>query len=185
MAAWYSVPVISIILLLILAAGCIDTGTDTPPIPTMSTLPIPGVTTTPVQILQSTGEVIGQGTPQGIIDTITFTVSLSNLSASIDMEHLGIIYSDVVRTETILPVEGYWGEPREGCWSIVRVLNEVGNPDNLLEPEELFVIRINPKAPIVPTQLITIQVKPAGGDPLAIRRFAPKTIRAENILSLV
>jgi archaellin len=186
MAAWYPVRVISIILLLILAAGCIDTSTDSPPLPTMSTLPIPGVTQHPAaQILQSSGEVIGQGTQGGIIDTITFTVSLSNLSKSIDMEHLGIVYSDVVRTETILPVEGYWGEPPQGCWSIVRVVNEAGGPNNLLEQGEQFVIRVNPKAPIVPTQLITIQVKPADGNSLAIRRIAPKTIRAENILSPV
>jgi archaellin len=99
------------------------------------------------------------------------------------MEHLGIVYSDVVRTETILPMQGYWGEPPQGYWSIVRVVNERGGPNNLLEPDEQFVIRVNPKAPIVPTQLITIQVKPADGNSLTIRRIAPKTIRAENILS--
>jgi archaellin len=183
MVVRHPVPVVSIILLLILTAGCIDASTESPPIPTMSTLPIPGVTSHPVQILESTGEVIGQGTPGGIIDTITFTLSLSNLSKPIDMEHLGIVYSDVVRTETILPVQGYWGEPPQGYWSIVRVVNELGGPNNLLEPGEQFVIRVNPKAPIVPTQLITIQVKPADGNALTIRRIAPKTIRAENILS--
>ena len=185
MAVRYPVLVISIILLLILAAGCMDTSTDSPPLPTMSTLPIPGVTTNPAQILQSTGEIIGQGTPGGIIDTITFTVSLSTLSKSIDMEHLGIIYADVVRTEPILPVDGYWGEPSQGRWSIVRVVNEIGGPNNLLEQDEQFVIRINPNAPIVPTQLITIHAKPANGNPLTIRCIAPKTIRAENILSPV
>jgi hypothetical protein len=33
--------------------------------------------------------------------------------------------------------------------------------------------------------LITIQAKPANGNSLTIRCTAPKTIRAENILSLV
>ena len=182
MAEWYSVPVIFIIVLLILAAGCTTTSTDTPPLPTMSTLPIPGVTSQPAQILQSNGEVTGQGTPGGIIDTITFSVSLSDLSTSITMENLRIIYSDVVRTESILPVEGFWGEPPQGYWSVIRVENEAGGPNHLLENGEEFVIRVNPKAPIVPTQLITIQLIPAGGNPLAIRRVAPKTIRAENIL---
>lgn len=186
MAQWYSVPVICIIFLVILAAGCIDTGSDTPPVPTLSTLPIPGVTATPpAQILESTGEIIGQGTPGGIIDTITLSVRLSDLSKSINMENLRVIYADVVRTEPILPVEGYWGEPPQGFWSIVRVMDEAGGPNNLLEHGEQFVIRINPKAPIVPTQLITIQLIPAGGNLLAIRRVAPKTIRAENILESV
>ena len=185
MAEWFALPVTFFIVLSILTAGCFTTSTDTPPMPTMSTLPIPGVTSNPPQILQSIGEVTGQGTPGGIIDTVTLTVDLSDLSKPINMEKMRIMYSDVVRTETIQPVAGFWGEPPQGCWSILRVENETGGPNNLLEPGELFVIRVNPKAPIVPTQLITIQLIPAGGTPLAIRRVAPKTIRAENILDPV
>jgi archaellin len=185
MAEWYTVPVIFIFILSILSAGCITTNTETPPLPTMSTLPIPGVTSNPAQILQSIGEVTGQGTPSGIIDTITFTVLLSGLSKPIKMENFRIIYADVVRTEPIQPVEGFWGEPPQGYWSLIRVENETGSPNNLIEPGEEFVIRINPKAPIVPTQLITIQLIPAGGTPLVIRRVAPKTIRAENIFAPV
>jgi len=185
MAEWFAVPVIFIIVLSILTAGCFTTSTDTLPVPTMSTMPIPGVTSNPAQILRSTGEVIGQGTMGGIIDTITFTVSLSDLSKPINLEKMRVIYSDVVRTESIQPVEGYWGEPPQGYWSIIRVENEMGGPNNLLESGEQFVIRVNPIAPIVPTQLITIQLIPAGGTPLAIRRVAPKTIRAENILDPV
>ena len=185
MAEWFIVPVIFIIFLSILTAGCFTTSTDTPPVPTMSTLPIPGITSSPAQILQSIGEVIGPGTPGGIIDTITVTVSLSDISKPINMEKMRVMYSDVVRTESIQPVEGYWGEPPQGYWSIIRVENEMGGPNNLLEPGEQFVIRVNPKAPIVPTQLITIQLIPGGGNPLAIRRLAPKTIRAENILDPV
>jgi hypothetical protein len=185
MAEWFAFPVIVIIVLSILTAGCFTTSTDTPPVPTMSTLPIPGVTSNPPQILQSIGEVIGQGTAGGIIDTITVTVGLADLSKPINMEKLRVIYADVVRTESVQPVAGYWGEPPQGFWSIIRVENETGGPNNLLEPGEQFVIRVNPKAPIVPTQLITIQLIPAGGTPLAIRCVAPKTIRAENILDPV
>jgi|WetSurMetagenome_2_1015567.scaffolds.fasta_scaffold22068_5 archaellin len=185
MAEWFAFPVIFIIVLSILTAGCFTTSTDTPPVPTMSTLPIPGVTSNPPQILRSIGEVIGQGTPGGIIDTITVTVGLSDLSKPINMEKMRVMYSDVVRTETIQPVTGFWGEPPQGYWSIIRVENETGGPNNLLEPGEQFVIRVNPKAPIVPTQLITIQLIPAGGTPIAIRRVSPKTIRAENILDPV
>jgi hypothetical protein len=185
MAEWFAFPVIFILVLSILTAGCFTTSTETPPMPTMSTLPIPGVTLNPPQILQSIGEVIGQGTPGGIIDTVTLTVGLADLSKPINMEKLRVIYSDVVRTESIQPVTGFWGEPPQGYWSIIRVENEIGGPNNLLEPGEQFVIRVNPIAPIVPTQLITMQMIPAGGTPIAIRRVAPKTIRAENILDAV
>jgi hypothetical protein len=185
MSEWFAFPVIVIIILSILTAGCFTSSTDTPPVPTMSTLPIPGVTSNPAQILQSTGEVIGQGTPGGIIDTITVKVGLADLSKPINMEKLRVIYADAVRTESVQPVAGYLGEPPQGFWSIIRVENETGGPNNLLESGEQFVIRVNPKAPIVPTQLITIQLIPAGGTPLAIRCVAPKTIRAENILDPV
>jgi archaellin len=185
MAEWFVLPVIFILVLSILTAGCFTTSTDTPPVPTMSTLPIPGVTSNLPQILQSTGEVTGQGTPGGIIDTITVMVSLSDLSKPIKMEKLRVIYSDVVRTESIQPFEGYWGEPPQGYWGIIRVENEAGGPNTLLESGEQFIIRVNPKAPIVPTQLINIQLIPAGGTPLVIRGIAPKTIRAENILDPV
>jgi hypothetical protein len=185
MAEWFVFPVIFILVLSILTAGCFTTSTDTPAVPTMSTLPIPGVTSNPPQILQSIGEVIGQGTPGGIIDTITVTVGLADLSKPINMEKLRVIYADAVRTESIQPVAGSWGEPPQGYWSIIRVENEAGGPNNLLESGEQFVIRVNPKAPVVPTQLISIQLIPAGGTPLVIRSIAPKTIRAENILDPV
>jgi hypothetical protein len=185
MAEWFAVPVILILVLSILTAGCFTTSPDTPPIPTMSTLPIPGVTSNPPQILQSIGEVIGQGTPGGTIDTITVKVGLADLSKPINMEKLRVIYADAVRTESVQPVAGYWGEPPQGFWSTIRVENETGGPNNLLESGERFVLRVNPNAPIVPTQLITIQLIPAGGTPLVIRGVAPKTIRAENILDPV
>ncbi len=133
MAEWFTVPMIFIMVLSILTTGCFTSSTDTPPVPTLSTLPIPGVTSSPAQILQSIGEVIGQGTPGGIIDTITVTVTLSELSKPINLEKMRVIYSDVVRTESIQPVEGYWGEPPQGYWSIIRVENETGGPNNLLE----------------------------------------------------
>jgi archaellin len=126
--------------------------------------------------------VSGQGIPGGTIDVITFTVGLVNTSKSVDIEQLAIVYADAIRTETLYPVEGFHGDPPKGFWSIVRVENEIGNPNNRLDNEERFVIRINPKAPLVPGQMITIDVKPKDGRSLTIRRVAPTTIQADNIL---
>jgi len=169
-----------VLVLLILITGCTDTSADGPPLPTMSTLPVPG--NNPQEILQIYGDVTGQGIPGGTIDVITFTVGLIDSHKSVDMERLVIIYADAIRTESFHPVEGYYGDPPKGFWSITRVENEVGSPNNRLDNEERFVIRINPKAPLVPRQIITIEVKPPNGHPLTIRRVAPPTIQAENIL---
>jgi hypothetical protein len=170
-----------VLILLILTAGCSDTSTGGPPLPTMSTLPVPGDKTQEI-LLQSFGDVTGQGIPGGTIDMITFTVGLTDSHKSVDMEQLAIVYADAIRTETLRPVEGYYGDPPKGYWSFIRVENEVGGPNNRLDNEERFVIRINPKAPLVPRQVITIDVKPPNGHSLTIRRVAPPTIQEDNIL---
>jgi hypothetical protein len=170
-----------VLIILILTAGCTDTSEDISPSPTLSTLPIPG--NYPQEILQSFGEVTGQGIPGGTIDTITFTVGLIDSHKSVNMENLTIIYADAIRTESLRPVEGYHGDdPPKGFWSVTRVENEVGGPNNRLDNEEQFVIRINPKAPLVPRQIITIELKPPGGHSLTIRRVAPPAIQEDNIL---
>ena len=171
-----------VLILIILIAGCTDISTEGPPLPTMSTLPVPGNNPQEVQILQSIGNVTGQGIPGGTIDIITFTVGLIDSHKSVDMEQLAIVYADAIRTETLLPVDGYHGDPPKGFWSITRVENEVGDPNNRLDNEEQFVIRINPRAPLVPRQMITIDIKPLNGHSLTIRRVAPPTIQEDNIL---
>jgi archaellin len=169
-----------VLIILIITAGCTDTSADVPPLPTMSTLPVRG--NNPQEILQGFGEVTGQGIPGGTIDTITFTVGLIDSHKSVNMENLTIIYADAIRTESLHPVEGYHGDPPKGFWSITRVENEVGDPNNRLDNEEQFVIRINPKAPLVPRQIITIEIKPPSGHSLTLRRVAPPSIQEDNIL---
>ena len=169
-----------LLIFLILTAGCTETAADVPPLPTMSTLPVRG--NPPQEILQNFGQVTGQGIPGGTIDTITFTIGLIDSHKSVNMENLTIIYADAIRTESLRPVEGYHGDPPKGFWSVIRVENEVGDPNNRLDAEEQFVIRINPKAPLVPRQIITIEIKPQGGHSLTVRRVAPSTIQEDNLL---
>jgi len=169
-----------VLILLILTAGCTDTSTDGPPLPTMSTLPVRG--NNQQEILQVFGDVTGQGITGGTIDTISLTVGLIDNHKSVDMEQLEIVYADAIRTETLRAVEGYHGDPPKGFWSITRVENEVGSPNNRLDNEERFVIRINPKAPLVPRQIITVEITPPNGHSLTIRRVAPSTIQEDNIL---
>jgi hypothetical protein len=171
-----------VIILFILSAGCINTSSESPPLPTMSTLSVPGANSNDTPLLQIFGNVTGVGIPGGTIDKITFTIGLTDIHKSVEMEHLAIIYADAIRTETLHPVDGFHGDPPKGFWSILRVDKEVGNPNNRLDNEEQFTITINPKAPLVPGQFITIDIKPTNGRSLTIRRVAPPTIMADNIL---
>ena len=182
MVPWQNVFLVFSLIVVILTAGCTD---STPPGPqlTLSTIPVPHGTVRQGQLLQIFGEVSGRGIPGGTIDNITFTVGLTDPHTSVNMEQLTVVYADAVRTETLRPVDGYHGDPQKGFWSIIRIENEVGSPNNRIDNEERFVIRINPTAPLVPRQMITIDVKPPTGRSLTIRRVAPPTILADNILS--
>ncbi len=170
---WQSLLLTGILIAAILAAGCTDEGPPGQPPNAISPIQ-------PGQILYTMGEVTGDGIVGGTIDTITFTIGLAPGEKPVNMENISIVYADAIRTETLVPVKGYRGDPPEGGWGIVNVVNEIGNPNNRLEDKEQFVIRIDPKAPLVPRQFISIVVKTPYGTPLTIRRVSPPTIIKEN-----
>ncbi len=181
MSSWYGVFLTLMLVLAGITAGCTDnTPVEQPP--ATSTLPVPADTVLPGQTLRVFGDVTGQGIPGGTINNITFAVGLADVHGSVDMEKISIVYADAIRTETLHPVNGYYGDPPNGFWGIIRVENQVGNPNDRLDNMERFVIRINPTAPLVPRQVITIDIKPPEGRSLTIRRVAPPTILADNIL---
>jgi archaellin len=162
-------------------AGC-TTENSPAPAPVGGSIPQEGV------LIQNIGNVTGQGiilegVPRGTIDTITFAIGLAPGVKTVDLTNMTIVYADAVRTEILTPVDGYRGNPPPGYWGIIDIVNEAGNPNMRLDFEEQFVIRINPKAAVVPNQVITISVKPSEGKPLVIRRVAPSVIvENDNIL---
>ncbi len=175
---WQYLFIMSILFTVVLAAGCTD---NAPPGPA----PVV-VATEPGQELYVAGDITGDGIPRGTIDTITITIGLVPGESSVNMENISIVYADAIRSETLIPVEGYRGDPPQGTWGILNVQGELGGSNNRLEYEEKFVIRINPKNPLVPRQLITISVATDNGTPLTIRRISPATIIKENnVLALI
>jgi flagellin FlaB len=171
---------VALCLFTLFVAGCITE--DVQP-PAVVSPPQPGAD------LKVIGDVIGhgiilQGVPRGTIDTITFSVGLASGAKSISLDNLTVVYADAVRTETLAPMTGVRTDtPSPGSWSIVQVDNEKGNRNDRLEFDEQAVIRINPRAPIVPNQVITISVKPAEAGPLISRWVAPASILpGDNIL---
>ena len=173
----------ALLVLCISSTGCISE--DTPAPVGRGGIPQEGV------LLQTIGDVIGQGVilegvPRGTIDTITVTIGLAPGIQTLDLDNLTIVYADAVRTELFMPVEGYRGNPPPGYWGIIAVVNELGFPNMRLDFEEQFVIRINPKAPIVPNQIVTISLKPVDSKPLVLRHIAPSPVyENENILMVL
>ena len=142
------------VVLGIVSAGCIDQNASVP-------APVGGNTPQEGVMIMNVGDVTGQGeilpgVPRGTIDTITFTIGLVPGAKPVNIENLTIVYSDAVRTETFLPVYGFEGNPPPGYWGIIGVLNALGSTNHRLEYEKQFIIRIHPRAPIVPNELITL-----------------------------
>jgi archaellin len=177
MASVYGGILLALFAICIITAGCISDD-ESLPVPVSANSAEPGV------MIQTSGDVTGQGVilegvPRGTIDTITFTIGLAPGFNTLDLSTMTIVYADAVRTEILTPVDGYRGNPPQGYWGIVGTANELGNPNLRMEYNEQFTIRINPKAPVVPNQVITVSVKPGEGKPLIFRRIAPSSI-AEN-----
>ncbi|MFA4850131.1 MAG: hypothetical protein WC626_10450 [Methanoregula sp.] len=179
MAKWLFTFLTLVLVSGIFSAGCLGEDTSAPVPPVIN----PQGNLQPGQVLQIFGDVTGLGIPRGTVDTITFTVGLAPDIKTLEIEKLVIVYADAIRTETLSPIVGFRGDPPPGEWGILSVQKEVGNPNNRIEYEEQFVIRVNPKAPIVPNQVITVILKPPTGNPTSIRRITPTTIMAENLLS--
>jgi hypothetical protein len=175
---WQPVIVIVLLLSAVLAAGCMDDGVSEPPESLSADPVLPG------QNLILIGDVTGDGLEGGAIDTITFTVALAPGVKALDVEDISIVYADTIKTETLIPVEGYWGDPPQAAWGILNVINQVGASNNRIEDKEQFVIRINPRAYLPAKRMVVIVVRPSSSSvPLTIRRFAPPTIAAQgNIL---
>lgn len=170
---WQSLLITVIFIAAILAAGCTEEENPRPQLPAPDSV-------RPGQVLMLIGNVTGNGIPGGSIDNLTFTVGLIPGENPVNMENISLVYADAVRTETLLPVEGFRGDPPPGHWGILEVRNVIGTPGNRIEYEEQFVIRINPKSPLLPNQFIMIIVKTPSGTPLTIRRVSPPTIIKEN-----
>jgi archaeal flagellin FlaB len=176
---WQAIFAIGILVIVVIAAGCTDEGSQVP-------VPPPTDAVLPGQALVATGDVTGDGIAGGTIDTITFTVGLAPGTGPVDMEKFSIYYADTIVTETLLPVKGFHGDPGQGEWSILRVNNQVGNANDRLEDNEQAVIRINPRAYLPANRVCTIVVMSPGSTPLTIRRIAPPVIlQTNNILATV
>jgi archaellin len=173
---WQSLLLIGMLIVAVLAAGCTDEEATGPVAQPAVDVVQPG------QVLTLVGDVTGDGIAGGTIDTITFTVGLVPGKGPVDMEKITIYYADTIQTETLVPVEGFRGDPPQGDWGILNVTNEISKSNNRIEDTEQFTIRINPRAYLPANRMVIIAVRSPTGTPLTIRRFAPPTIIKENNL---
>ena len=117
MVKWLFIFLTLVLISGIFAAGCLGEDTYAPAPAAIK----PQGNLQPGQVLQVFGDVTGLGIPRGTVDTVTFAVGLTPDIKTLDMEKLIIVYADAIRTETLLPITGFRGDPPLGEWGILSV----------------------------------------------------------------
>jgi archaeal flagellin FlaB len=138
---------------------------------------------TGVQQASSTLEIVGNvygldTTAAGTIDTINFTVSLAPGGTPVDLSKMILTYTTESYSQTMDMNPTYTAAA--GKWGINAIRG--GNWDNLLEKGEQVDIGILPGVPLTRNQAFDLEVKPIIGASLDIKRTAPASVKAVNIL---
>lgn len=142
---------------------------------------------TGVQQASSTLEIAGNvyGTAAaagGPISTVNFSVALAPGGTAIDFEKVVITYSNATRLETLVRQESVGASTIAGQWSVAEVQNTAGGGDMVLEKGEQFEIMAMPTGGIYKNDQFNLEIKPAIGATLDIRRTAPAAINPVNVL---
>lgn len=133
--------------------------------------------------LQLTGEVYGIGEAEVSVNMINFSVSLAPGGSSIDFDKVSITYSNETNLETLTPVAGRQStSTTAGTWAITSISGEVGSSNNLLEKGEQFALSVHPVRGTPKNTVLTVEIKPAVGSTVSIRRTAPEAVRVVNKL---
>jgi len=140
---------------------------------------------------QIVGNVYGQtetGEPAPVISWVIFSVALGPGGTPIDFDKVVITYSNATQVYTFDQGIRLDPQPGGGLCSIASVQNEVGIPNDILEPGEQFQIICDVDKNgdytygIHANDAFDIEIKPAVGSALDIHRTAPASIHEVNIL---
>jgi flagellin FlaB len=133
--------------------------------------------------LEITGNVYGTtATANTVIDTVNFSVALAPGGTAIDFEKVVITYSNATQLETLVRQDSVGAPTTTGQWSVAEVQNSAGGGDMVLEKGEQFEIMAKPTNGITKNDQFNLEIKPAIGASLDIRRTAPAAINPVNVL---
>jgi archaeal flagellin FlaB len=144
---------------------------------------------TGVQQASSTLEIVGNvyGTSAstggtGAIDTINFSIALAPGGTPVDISKMTIVYSNATQAETLgrTPIVALTNVA--GNWSVVRIQNDQGSSNWLLEKGETFEIGAMPSRLVYKNDNVALELRPIVGASLGIKRSTPAAIDAINIL---
>jgi archaeal flagellin FlaB len=134
--------------------------------------------------VQLAGELYGISTDSETVTMLNFTVMLAPGSDAIDFGRVAVTYSNETILETLEPVTGLRStSTTAGTWAITKVSSETGPSNNLLEYGEQFTISAHPTIGTPKNTILSIEIKPAVGSAITIRRTVPGAVGIVNTLS--
>lgn len=132
--------------------------------------------------LEIVGNVYGNSDDTGGINAVNFTIALAPGGTAVDFEKVVLTYSNATQLQTLTRVGTVNTAAGVGQWSIVAIKNDAGGSNWLLEKGEQFDVMAKPTLLIYKNDNFNLEVKPATGSPLDIKRTIPAAVKNVNIL---
>jgi flagellin FlaB len=134
------------------------------------------------------GNVYGIASGTSFLDYVNFSLALSAGNTPVDLDQMVISYSD----STGKRIESFTEDTPITCsntigvgktqWCIAARLNEQGSSNNILDPNEQFVLAVAMPQSTTPNTQITINLQPAVGAVTTIKRTIPGALQTVQIL---
>ena len=131
--------------------------------------------------LEIVGNVYGTGS-EGLIDSINFTIALAPGGTAVDIQKTTLTYTNATEYQQLRQETDIQTSVTTGGWNVIKIQNDAGGNNWLLEKGEQFEIGARPVGGIYKNDMFNLEVRPAVGSPLDIHRTAPAAIKAVNIL---
>jgi flagellin FlaB len=133
--------------------------------------------------IEIVGNVYGEGTAGGSIDTINFSIGLAAGATPVDIQKTVMTFSTNSTIEQLGFSSGTEvANPAAGNWSISHQENSLGNKNMVLDNGEQFTITVKPKNSLSAYDSFNIDIKPAVGAALALHRTVPAYVDKMNLL---
>jgi flagellin FlaB len=118
----------------------------------------------------------------GSLTRINFSCGISPSGTGVDFGKVVLTYSNASHLETLTRDPDTYNpggcSAGSGAWAVYRKNNERSAGNNLLEPDEQFVISACPAQPPVSGDAFTLEIRPPVGVALSISRTVPSELKA-------
>lgn len=132
--------------------------------------------------MEIVGNVYGEGdTTNDCLTSIRFIVANTAGGTSLDVEQMVVTYVDESH-HSVVPYSSGGNPNTTACWDVLKVYNEQGEANLLLESGEQFELQVNVTTP-GPNTPFTVNLQPAAGAVYPIHKTVPPAIEAFNVLN--